>query len=75
MALKSIQQAADAWGVSVHTARRLAAVGAVHTVTVGRRRLVPESEILRIATTGVSTPRNPGAKRAESNPARHSTRK
>jgi excisionase family DNA binding protein len=56
MALKSIQQAADTWGVSVHTARRLAAAGAVHTVTVGRRRLVPESEILRIATTGVQCP-------------------
>ena len=75
MALKSIQQAADAWGVSVHTARRLAAVGAVHTVTVGRRRLVPESEIVRIATTGVSTPRNPATKRPASSPARRSTRK
>jgi excisionase family DNA binding protein len=52
MALKSIQQAADVWGVSVHTVRRLAAAGAVQTVTVGRRRLVPESEIARIATTG-----------------------
>jgi predicted site-specific integrase-resolvase len=59
MALKSIQQAADTWGVSVHTARRLAATGAVHTVTVGRRRLVPESEITRIATTGVKTPTKP----------------
>ena len=56
MALKSIQQAADTWGVSVYTVRRLAATGAVHTVTVGRRRLVPESEITRIATTGVSSP-------------------
>ncbi len=59
MALKSIQEAADAWGVSVHTARRLAAIGAVHTITVGRRRLVPESEIVRIATTGVSIPGTP----------------
>jgi len=75
MALKSIQQAADAWGVSVHTARRLAAVGAVHTVTVGRRRLVPESEILRIATTGVSTPTRRGARRTESDAQRRSTRK
>lgn len=56
MALKSVQQAADTWGVSVYTVRRLAATGAVHTVTVGRRRLVPESEILRIATTGVPGP-------------------
>jgi excisionase family DNA binding protein len=56
MALKSIQQAADMWGVSVHTARRLAAAGTVRTVTVGRRRLIPESEITRIATTGTKSP-------------------
>ena len=55
MALKSIRQAADTWGVSVYTARRLAASGFVQTVTVGRRRLVPESEIARIATTGAPT--------------------
>jgi len=62
MALKSIRQAADTWGVSVHTARRLATSGAVLTVSVGRRRLVPESEIARIATTGaptVNAPRKP----------------
>jgi excisionase family DNA binding protein len=56
MALKSIQQAADTWGVSVHTARRLAAAGTVRSVTVGRRRLIPESEIARIATTGAKSP-------------------
>jgi excisionase family DNA binding protein len=56
VALKSIRQAADAWGVSVYTVRRLAATGAVRKVRVGRRRLVPESEILRISTTGVSNP-------------------
>jgi excisionase family DNA binding protein len=53
MALKSIQQAANAWGVSVYTVRRLAASGLVRTVTVGRRRLVSESEIERIIATGV----------------------
>jgi excisionase family DNA binding protein len=53
MALKSIQQAANAWGVSVYTVRRLAAAGLVRTVTVGRRRLVPENEIERIVATGV----------------------
>jgi excisionase family DNA binding protein len=53
MALKSIQQAANIWGVSVYTVRRLAAAGLVHTVTVGRRRLLSESEIDRIVTTGV----------------------
>jgi excisionase family DNA binding protein len=53
MALKSIQQAANTWGVSVYTVRRLAATGLVRTVTVGRRRLVPENEIERIVATGV----------------------
>jgi excisionase family DNA binding protein len=53
MALRSIRQAADAWGVSVYTARRLAAAGLVNSVTVGRRRLISESEIERIATRGV----------------------
>ena len=57
MALKSIQQAANTWGVSVYTARRLAAAGLVQTVTVGRRRLVSESEIARIVATGVSPAR------------------
>jgi excisionase family DNA binding protein len=53
MALKSIKQAADTWGVSVYTARRLAAAGLVRTVTVGRRRLVSEDEIDRIVLDGV----------------------
>jgi len=56
MALKSMKQAADTWGVSVYTARRLAAAGAVHSVTVARRRLIPESEIERIAAKGVPSP-------------------
>jgi excisionase family DNA binding protein len=53
MSLKSIQQAANTWGVSVYTVRRLAAAGLVRTVTVGRRRLVSENEIERIVATGV----------------------
>jgi excisionase family DNA binding protein len=55
MALKSIQQAASAWGVSVYTVRRLAAAGLVRTVRVARRRLVSESEIERIIAVGVPT--------------------
>ncbi len=55
MPLKSIQHAATVWGVSVFTVRRLASAGVVHTVTVGRRRLIPESEIARIAATGAET--------------------
>jgi excisionase family DNA binding protein len=54
MALKSIKQAAETWGVSVYTARRLAAVGLIRTINVGRRRLVPEDEIARISASGVS---------------------
>lgn len=53
MALKSIQQAANTWGVSVYTVRRLAAAGLVRTVRLGRRRLVSEKEIERIIATGV----------------------
>ena len=53
MALKSIQQAANTWGVSVYTVRRLAAAGLVRTVSVGRRRLVSENEIERIVAMGV----------------------
>jgi excisionase family DNA binding protein len=55
MALKSIQQAANTLGVSVYTVRRLAAAGSVRTVRVGRRRLVPDSEIERVIAMGVSS--------------------
>lgn len=64
MALKSIQQAANTWGVSIYTARRLAAAGVVRSVTVGRRRLIPETEIERIATTGVPSPAKPRKSRS-----------
>jgi excisionase family DNA binding protein len=60
MALKSFKQAAEQWGVSVYTARRLAAKGIVKTVRVGRRRLIAESEVARIEATGVSFPSQPG---------------
>jgi excisionase family DNA binding protein len=55
MALKSIQQAAITWGVSVYTVRRLATAGLVRTVRVGRRRLVSENEIERVVATGVTS--------------------
>jgi excisionase family DNA binding protein len=70
MALKSFKQAAEQWGVSVYTARRLAAQGIVKTVRVGRRRLISEHEVARIEASGVSfppqsipTPDNPAGKR------------
>lgn len=53
MSLKSIREAANTWGVSVYTVRRLAAAGLVRTVRVGRRRLVSEGEIERIVAMGV----------------------
>jgi excisionase family DNA binding protein len=56
MALKSIKQAAQNWGVSVYTVRRLADAGVVTTVRVGRRRMIAESEIARIEAKGVSVP-------------------
>ena len=56
MTLKSIKHAAQTWGVSEDTARRLGAAGLVHTVTVGRRRLISESEIARIVAMGVPSP-------------------
>jgi hypothetical protein len=59
MALKSIKQAAEEWGVSIYTARRLATKGIVKTVRVGRRRLIADSEIARIEATGVSFPMEP----------------
>jgi hypothetical protein len=61
MALKSFKQAAEEWGVSVYTARRLASAGIVKTVRVGRRRLIAESEIARIEATGVSFSKQPVA--------------
>jgi excisionase family DNA binding protein len=59
MALMSIQKAAETWGVSVYTVRRLAAGGMMHTVNVGRRRLISESEIARIVSTGVPSSSRP----------------
>jgi excisionase family DNA binding protein len=56
MSLKSLREAAEIWSVSVHTVRRLADVGLVETVRVGRRRLISESEIERIIATGVPSP-------------------
>ena len=61
MALKSIKQAAEEWGVSVYTARRLATKGIVKTIRVGRRRLIAESEIARIEATWVSFSTQPAA--------------
>jgi excisionase family DNA binding protein len=63
MMLKSIGEAAERLGVSRDTIRRLASAGTIHTVRLGRRRLVPETEIERVQRMGApSTPRHPGTK-------------
>lgn len=55
--LVALSEAARTLGVSVPTLRRLMASGDVMTVNVGARRLVPESEIERIALRGAGQAR------------------
>jgi len=53
--LVSISETAKSLGVSRDTVRRLAARGQLRTVRVSRRRMVPASEISRIAESGAGT--------------------
>jgi excisionase family DNA binding protein len=55
--LIGVAEAARLLGVSTFTIRRLANAGALKTVNVGARRLVPSSEVERVAATGVGKPR------------------
>jgi excisionase family DNA binding protein len=55
--LIAIAEAARVLGVSPFTLRRLANAGALKTVNVGARRLVPFSEIERVIANGAGTPR------------------
>lgn len=48
---------ASMFGISRDSAKRLFKSGALATITVGARRLVPASEIERIEREGVGTPR------------------
>jgi len=50
--LKSLSEAADLLAVSVFTLRRLIDGGAIRSVKVGARRLVPVTEIERVVTQG-----------------------
>jgi excisionase family DNA binding protein len=50
--LKSLREAAELLAVSVFTLRRLIDGGAIRSVKVGARRLVPVTEIERVATQG-----------------------
>lgn len=50
----SIQEACEAIGVSRRTVYKLTASGRLATVKIGRRRLVPPSEITRMTSAEVS---------------------
>jgi excisionase family DNA binding protein len=54
VALKSLREAAAVLGISIFTLRRLIDSGAIRSVKVGARRLVPVEEIERVATHGAA---------------------
>jgi hypothetical protein len=45
------------WGVSSFTARRLMKSGALKSINIGSRRMVPLSEVLRAEQFGAGQPR------------------
>jgi len=51
--LRSIRFSAECLGVSVFTVRRLIAQGAIKTVNVGARLMIPDAELDRIGLHGV----------------------
>jgi len=55
--LIGLAEASRILGVSVFTLRRLADAGAIKTVNVGARRLVPASELERVSQHGAGAPR------------------
>jgi excisionase family DNA binding protein len=55
--LFAIEQVAVRWAVSRHTIRRLIDRGALGSVTIGARRLIPLSEIARVEKSGVGESR------------------
>jgi excisionase family DNA binding protein len=58
--LNSIDSTAQRLGVSAFTIRRLIQEGGLRSLRVGRRRLVPESEVARVLTQGCQ--RRPAAR-------------
>jgi excisionase family DNA binding protein len=54
VALKGLREAAEFLGVSIFTLRRLIDGGAIRSVKVGARRLVPVAEIERVAAQGAA---------------------
>jgi excisionase family DNA binding protein len=55
--LIGVAEAARILGVSTFTVRRLANAGALRTVNVGARRLVPVSEVERVVANGAGKAR------------------
>jgi excisionase family DNA binding protein len=51
-----INQAAETLGVSVFTIRRLIAARSLRSVSVGKRRLIPQSEVERVLANGCPLP-------------------
>jgi excisionase family DNA binding protein len=54
-ALRSIEIAAERLGVSPWTIRAWAANGRMKSVKLGSRRMIPESEILRVMADGINS--------------------
>lgn len=48
----SLSDAVQLTGLSLNTIRRLADDGALHTVKVGKRRLIPADELRRLVEQG-----------------------
>jgi excisionase family DNA binding protein len=61
--LHSLQEAADAWHISIHGVRRLVRSGAIPAVNVGARVLVSSDTIDQVIRQGVGTPRPRGEQR------------
>jgi excisionase family DNA binding protein len=61
--LIGVAEAARLLGVSTFTIRRLANAGALKTVNIGARRLVPSTEVERVAATGAGKPRGGKSRR------------
>jgi len=55
--LSSFDDTSKRLKISKPTLRRLADKGALRTITIGARRLIPELEIQRVIREGVGTPR------------------
>lgn len=69
VSLKSLAETAEMLGVSYFTIRRLVIAGRLSAVNVGARIMVPESEIMRVASHGTG-PRLAANKPAETAVAR-----